>query len=122
LSGHLREQSLLGRKFRFGAAAPAEGQADTYRLFYNELIYSQNIVYTRADAQEQVFLEHNVINFLETSDPGFCKETRATLETIQRKCTPISTVSERARNKYFNQLDQSIARMKSRAESLISSI
>ena len=115
---HLKTQAILGRKFRYGAPAPTHGPDNTYRLFLNEMVYSQNIIHTKADGQEQVFLEHNVINFLRTSDPSFCAETRATLATIQSKSIPISMVSERERNKFFNRLDQSIDRMKARAETV----
>jgi hypothetical protein len=116
---HLKAQAALGRKFRFGAAAPAQGRADTFRLFHNELIYSQNIIHTRADAQEHVFLENNVINFLQTDDPVFCAETRETLAAIQRKSVPISAVSERERNKFFNRLSGAVAQARSRAEGIL---
>jgi hypothetical protein len=119
LVDHLKAQAALGRKFRFGAAAPAHGPADTFRLFHNELIYSQNIIHTRADGREHVFLENNVINFLQTDDVAFCAETRATLAAIQRKSVPISAVSERERNKFFNRLGAAVAQHRGRAEGIL---
>ena len=116
---HLKAQASLGRKFRYGAPAPEQGPTDNYRLFLNEMVYSQTIIHTRLDGKEAVFLEHNVIQFMQTTDPDFCRETSATLATIQGKSIPISAVSERERNKFFNRLEASIERMRSRAEILI---
>lgn len=120
LVAHIKTQATLGRKFRFGAQAPEHGPADTYRLFHNEMIYSQNVVYTCADGQEAVFLEHSVVSFLSTSDPDFCTEVRGALSAIQSKSIPISAVSERERNKFFQRLEASVARHRGRAEMLIS--
>lgn len=119
LVAHLKVQAVLGRKFRYGAPAPEQGPANNYRLFLNEMVYSQNIIHTRMDGREAVFLEHNVVQFMQTTDEGFCKETATTLATIQGKSIPISAVSERERNKFFNRLEASIDRMRTRAEMLI---
>jgi hypothetical protein len=119
LATHLKEQAVLGRKFKFGTAAPTDGPNGTYRLFLNEMVYSQNIICTQADGHLQVFLEYNVVNFLRTDDPAFCGETVTSLQTIQSKSIPISTVSERERSKFFHRLQASIDRMRHRAEMLI---
>jgi hypothetical protein len=116
---HMKVQATLGRKFRFGAPPPAMGPTGNFSLFYNEMIYSQSVAYIRAEASVQVFLEYNVLDFLRTSDPTFCQETLESLNSVMRKSIPISSVSERERNKYFNRLDSSVARMRTRAEMIL---
>lgn len=116
---HLRRQAALGRKFLFGSQPPAEGPSDQFKLFHNEIIYSQNIAYLRAQSMERVFLEHNITHFLHTDDPHFCRETYSTLQTILQKSLPISHVAERERNKFFNRLEANVAQALARATVLL---
>ncbi|MEM7035473.1 MAG: hypothetical protein AAF570_00760 [Bacteroidota bacterium] len=116
---HVRAQAARGFKFLYGAPPPEQGPADNYKLMFNEMVHSQNIALVEAGPIESVFLEYNVLNFMSTQDADFCAETRAMLNTIRRKSTLISEVSERARNKYFNRLDATVRQSRARAEAFL---
>lgn len=119
LVDHLKMQAKLGRKFRFGASPPAEGPKENYRLFYNEMIYSQNTACIRADHIQNVYIEYNILSFLRTEDPVFFDFTMETMNKIMGKSNPISNVAERERNKFFNRLGAEVARMRKKVERIL---
>ena len=65
-----------------------------------------------------VFLGHNVINILTTTDSLFCLHTDKILKNIIRNSTLISIVGDKVRNKFFlkliNKIDEYIDRIKSK--------
>ncbi len=109
---HLKYQARIGQKFAFGEEPPSQGSTGNYELFYNDSIFSQNTALVRSRDEKMVYLEHNVINFLYTSDSKFFKYTEERLHAIMAKSSLISKVSERARNTYFNKLKASISKAK----------
>lgn len=119
LVDHLRKEATLGRKFLLGAETPAASVESNFRLFYNEMVFSQNLACLQSDSIKAVFLENNVLDFLYTNDPQFYRRTRNMLDKVMRKSVLISQTSERERNKFFNRLDQSIKRMSRRAEAIL---
>lgn len=118
MAAHLQEQARLGIKFRYGAPPPEQAPGK-YRLFYNEMVYSENTALVRMDQRKLVFVEHNVLNFMHTSDGSFCDESEAMLRRIEEKSILISSVSEKERHKFFNRLQNRIEKAKARAEAML---
>ncbi len=127
LTHHLKRQAAAGVKHPFespvvpaGNPAPgdmAEGAA--FQLFYNEMIFSQTLIYLRSKGKEEVLLEHNLLDFIATTDPAFCRHTRQTLDQIMKKSIPISKVAERERHKFFRSLEKRVQDTRKRAEGFL---
>ncbi|MEM0996728.1 MAG: hypothetical protein AAGN35_06605 [Bacteroidota bacterium] len=118
LVDHLRIQAEVGQKFPLGNPRPDHRSDGNFRLFFNEMIHSQDLALVRAQGHQSVYLEHNVLGFLRTTDSTFFAQTDAMLQRIMRKSILISQVSERERNRFFNRLTQRVRRMRTRAERL----
>jgi hypothetical protein len=53
-------------------------------------------------------ITYNTLNILTTTQESFCRETEDFLNNVINKSTLISTVGERERNKFFNQVEKRI--------------
>lgn len=133
LSVHLKRQAATGVKMQMQGIADAgdtgegrgnklEGGKDSgpsFHLFYNEMIFSQTLIYLSANGDEEVLLEHNLLDFISTTDPEFCGYTRQTLDRIMKKSIPISHVAERERHKFFWALEKRIAETRKKVLNLV---
>lgn len=109
LIDHIEEQAALGRKFPY--KKPEEAAAK-YNVFVNEFFLGDNMVAVELDDVKMVFLNHNVLNYIQTTDHRFVQYTFETLHTLLRKSTLISEVGEQDRENFFDALRERIAASK----------
>jgi hypothetical protein len=114
---HIQKQAEKGYKYLYGKEN-ARGDENNFRLYYNEVIISDSTVFFQMGDASMVFLGHNVMNILTTTDELFCKHTNKILNNIIRNSTLISVVAEKVRNKFFlgliRKIDKSIDRIKAK--------
>jgi hypothetical protein len=55
-----------------------------------------------------VYVIHNIIDILMTTNEGFCKQTEYFNNNLQNKSILISTTGEKERNKFFNRMEEKI--------------
>jgi len=75
-----------------------------YQMFKNEFLLGDNTLYGKAGTMESAFVNHNVLNYISTSDPRFCEYTLQTMKNLISRSTLISGVSEKERSKFFYEL------------------
>lgn len=114
---HLKEEATLGYKFRYGARPV--GQAGNLKLYHNEIVLAGNMAMVSHAGGAQVFIEHNILDFMQTDNPFFSEYSKKNIDKILTKSVMISTVSEKERNKFFNRLQQQIRKIRQQAELLI---
>lgn len=105
---HQQKQAECGYKFREGFE-PA-GDKSNFKLYYNEVIISDNTVYFKMGDFNMVHLGHNVMNILSTTDPLFCEDTLQILKSLIRNSKLISATAEKDSNRFFNTMYQKIDR------------
>ncbi len=118
LSNHLKEQATLGKKFIFGTQAPAQG--NEFEMYLNETINSDATFLYKSKETTGVFITHNIMNYLETSDPAYVSDTHLILEKQLANSSLISKVNEKERNNFFYDFDRTINAFRKKIEADLS--
>lgn len=113
-SKHLKEQAELGKKFIFGTAAPASG--NEFNMYLNETINPDNTFYYSSKEIKGIFITHNVLNYLQTSDPNYIADTKQIIDKQLANSSLISVVNERERNNFFYDFDKMILSFRKKIE------
>ena len=103
---HVQNQAEHGCKFLYGKEPWGDDQ--NYKLYFNEVIISDNTILFKMGDFNMVHMGHNVMNILSTTDPSFCRDTSAVQKNLMKNSTLISVVGEKERYRLFNQIYQSI--------------
>ena len=114
LLDHLEAQASAGYKFDAGDAD--RKPLGHFQMYVNEVISGDNSILVELDHTKMVFLTHNVINFMSTTDEQFCNHTFDGIGNLMKKSTLISSVSERERSRFFKFLRK---RIESRKEKIV---
>jgi hypothetical protein len=79
-------------------------------MFYlNDVLPNYIIIFTILNENMQVFLNHNVLNFIWCIDEEFSRYAYATFQNIIRKSNCISVKNEKDRGRFFNRMRTVIA-------------
>jgi hypothetical protein len=103
---HLEAEASYGEKFLPGNEPT--GNQDNFLLYHNDVLMGHNTIMVTGNGSSQVYLNHNVINFMGTTDKTFCEYTAMTFSNLMRKSTLISVTNEKDRSRFFNHLRQVI--------------
>ncbi len=106
MADHIREQIITGRKIKY-RDDPRNIGAD-YEVFLNDTINADNTFCYSSDEIEGVFISHNMLNFLHTTDPVYVTESRNILGRQFDNSSIISRVNEKQRNDFFHRLYKDI--------------
>ena len=77
-------------------------------MFVNELILGDNTILAELDGARLTFLNHSVLYFVATADERFNRAMFTNLDNLMKKSTMISSVGEKERSGFFNQLRDKI--------------
>jgi hypothetical protein len=109
---HVQNQAEHG--FRFAYGSTPDGIPDSFRLYYNEVLLTDNTIFVRMDHARITYMTYNIINLLVTSNPEFCAQIEETLRILMQKSTLISGTSAKERNHFFNCLVERIRKTRDR--------
>jgi len=99
---HLHLQAEVGRKFLPGENPHTK--KDNLQIFYNRVGIGDNAILTLRDNGKKLYLNYDTLSYMTTTDEAFCNAVQTQLQSIMRRSTLISTVSEKQRNMFFNAL------------------
>ncbi len=111
---HVQSQAEHG--FQYMQDSPAEGIENTYKLYHNEVLVTDNTILVKTDGQKTSYNTYNVINQLITTNPVFCNQVENSLRNLMQKSTMISGTSAKERYRFFNILNEKIKMLRSRIE------
>jgi uncharacterized membrane protein len=109
---HVKLQAECGAQFRYGSAC--EGIENSYKLFNNEVLVSDNTIQVSMDGQKISYNTYNVINQLITTNPVFCDQIEKSFRNLMQKSTLISGTSAKERNRFFNILHEKVNRLRAK--------
>lgn len=115
LVNHLKAQAIVGKKFMYGTQAPASG--NDFEMYLNETTNSDNTFCYKSDQKSGLYLTHNMLNYLNTSDEIYVKESEQIMEKLIANSSLISIVNEKERNSFFHQIERTITVYKQKIES-----
>ncbi len=114
LLDHVQAQAEYG--FQFLNNSPAEGIENTFKLFNNEVLVTDNTILVETDGKKTSYNTYNVINQLITTNPVFCNHIEKSLRNLMQKSTMISGTSAKERCRFFNKLHEKVRMLRSRIE------
>lgn len=119
LLAHVKEQAKLGKKFiREKEIAVDE---NNYSLYYNDITLVDNTILIKTDDRKEVYITHNLLNNLVTSNEAFCEETLAVTKNMMNKVNLISSSSEKVRNQFFLKMEEKVNSLYKKIEMQINS-
>ncbi len=107
---HIENQAEKGYKFIYGD--PEMKPVGSYRVYFNEVILGDNSMIIILDGVKMALMPHTAINYMTTRDMNFCENNFNYLQSLMKRSTLISKVSEKERSKFFRTLRERIARRK----------
>jgi hypothetical protein len=107
---HVERQAERGYKFAYGD--PDMKPLSSYRVYFNEVILGDNSFIALLDDSKICFTIHTVINYMSTRDVNFCENMYDYIQSLMKRSTLISKVSEKERSKFFHILRERIRRRK----------
>jgi hypothetical protein len=102
---HLEEQAESGKKFIHGSHPENAGN---FQLFYNETFFGHNTILLEIDQVRHAYINHGVLNYMETTDNRFCDYVKRSMENTIRKSCLISRVNEKERQKFFSAMREQL--------------
>lgn len=114
LIDHIKEQGTLGKKFIYGTEPPANG--NDLEMYYNETFNSITSIHFESEDMSGLYIAHNLMNSLYTSDKNYIKESKNILEKQLANSSIISKANEKERNKFFNEIKHNINQTRKRIE------
>jgi hypothetical protein len=114
LVDHLKQQAEKESKFILGI--PETAQPGNLRLYFNDLILSDNTILVSTNKGGITFLTSNAINLLRSTNQAFFEQNMDWCKNLLTKSVLISGAAERHRNRIFRELKESIAELKSQLE------
>lgn len=108
LLNHLELQAKEGKKFVPGQQ-PLPNSPE-YNMYVNELIMGDNLILAKLGNTQLTYINHSIINFITTRDTRFNTYMKKTMDNMTNKSTPVSSVNEKARVKFFSRMHEKIRR------------
>jgi hypothetical protein len=106
MSRHLKEQVNVGKKFMFGTQVPASG--NSFEMYLNETINSDVTFYYNSKEQQGLYLTHNIMNYLETTNQSYVSDSKMIIDKQIANSSLISIVNEKERNHFFYEFERTI--------------
>jgi len=111
---HLKEQAIIGKKFIKGTQAPASG--NDFEMYYSETFNSATSILYKSDDYSGLFIAHNLMNTLHTSDKIYMEDSMGVLKKQIANSSVISVVNEKERNTFFAQIKKMIGNVRKKIE------
>jgi hypothetical protein len=114
LSSHLEAQANCGKKFMYGTQAPANG--NDFEMYLNETINSDATFYYKGKELQGVYLTHNIMNYLETTDENYVNDSKLIIDKQMANSSLISIVNEKERKNFFYEFNKTINSFKKKLD------
>lgn len=85
-----------------------------FELYHNEIEIGDNTVFFALGEKRMVMKTYNMLNVLTTTDKAFCENIEGYIDTILQKSSLLSHSSEKARIKFFQQMQAKIEHFRSK--------
>lgn len=114
LIGHLKAQAELGRKFAFRNEPPTSG--NELHMYFNETFIADNTYLIKSNSGSAVFFSHNIMNYLNTTDPYYIQESEFILDNLLQNSNLISEVNAKDRNRFFSEIELKVRNFRKKVE------
>jgi len=111
---HMENQAEQGCKFQV-SYKPTENEEENFKVFFNEVLLIDNTVFVQRDEKKFVFMTHNSLDILITTNQAFCNQVEHALRIIMKTGNLISGTSAVDCNSYFNSIYEKLEEYKTQS-------
>jgi len=111
---HIQNQTEMGFKFNFGQEVEEDNDVN-FTVYFNEVLLIDNTVFVNRDDKKTVFMTHNSLDILLTTNPVFCRQVEHALRIIMKTGNHISGTSGMECNRFFAPLYEKLEEFKKAA-------
>ena len=108
---HMQDQTEKGCKFHLGHSVLEDGD-ENMKIFFNEVLLIDNTVFIQRDGLKKIFMTHNSLDLLTTTNPAFCNQVEKSLRLIMKTGNHISGTSGFECNRFFTPLYEKLEEFK----------
>lgn len=119
LMEHYKLQMLEGKKFVFGTEVPLAG--NHLETYLNDTINTDVTFLYQSQSEKGVYLTHNIMNYLHTSDENYFNDSLNILDKQMKQSSLISQVNIKQRNAYFSEIDRMVEGYKKTIQTILES-
>jgi hypothetical protein len=106
---HIQYQVELGCKFLLGYKI-TENEEENFKVYFNDILLLDNTLFVQIDGVKTVFMTHNSLDILLTTDQTFCNQVEHALKIIMKTGSHISgtegTESQRIFNAIYEKMEE----------------
>lgn len=107
LISHMEDQALKGQKFKVNTEAL--GNTGNLNFYFNETLNAVASFYYSSDESDGLFLAHNFMNSLHTSNKSYVEDTKIVLDRIILNSSKISESNSKEKNQFFGKLREHLS-------------
>lgn len=111
---HMQAQAEIGRKFARGNEPVTSG--NEFHMYSNDTFIADNTYLIKWNEGSAVYLSHNIMNYLNTMDPFYTKESEFVLDKLMTNSSPISAVNAKERNRFFANIERTVLNFRRKVE------
>lgn len=115
LVAHMKKEAENGAKFTRSNEPVTSG--NEFMMYSNDTYIADNTYLIQWDGGSSVYLTHNIMNYLVTSDPFYCAESEKVLGKLKDNSSLISKGNEKERNRFFGNLERTVLNFRRKVES-----
>ncbi|MCB9225149.1 MAG: hypothetical protein H6582_13270 [Crocinitomicaceae bacterium] len=114
LIDHMKVQAENGAKFTRGNEPVTSG--NEFNMYSNDTYIADNTYLIKWDSGSSVYLSHNILNYLVTTDPYYAEESEKVLTKLRDNSSLISKIDAKERNKFFGNLERTVLNFRRKVE------
>ncbi len=104
--GHLEKMAIQGKKSLLGQNPLSEH--GEFQLYLNDIVSGDNTLLVELGESKITYLNHSVIYFVGSKDPGFNELVFRNIENVIKKSSLMSGSGEKERTQVFNKLRKKV--------------
>ena len=86
------------------------------KSFKKIVLYKLKLFYYESKEKRGLYVTHNIMNYLQTTDPQYVTDTKQVLDKQLANSSLISVVNEKERNNYFFEFEKTINMFRKKIE------
>ncbi|MBD3637999.1 MAG: hypothetical protein HUJ25_11645 [Crocinitomicaceae bacterium] len=114
LIDHMRTEAENGAKYTRGNEPITNG--NEFNMYCNDTYIADNTYLIKWDTGTSVYLSHNILNYLVTTDPYYAEESEKVLTKLKDNSSLISKINAKERNKFFGNLERTVLNFRRKVE------
>ncbi len=108
----VKQQAVTGKKISFSENGHFSQTEHDYSMYYNDFFLADNSIIAIIDGRLKSFVNHSVINYIQTDDAAFNNHLHHHFKNIISRSTLISSSNPKEREAFFSSIFKKLSQFK----------